>query len=355
MVHLTETESELAEQLLSEISETIRDVPDADIAYANKTKIQKLLFFAIDEFDLPVTYSWYLAGAVVPDRSIGSSSMNGPQNSLSSPAGPTMPETDDKQNKSDKGTPSIDPVLFDNTGDPSNPSEPSPDLYSYVSHDELTAFYRRVIPTVWHQETMRFLQNFYQETAPERYRLLYIESTHLRTHLSELATTVERHIGEETPTRSISELRQAIELAISDFHYYLRGDEQLKETFDVVVSGTDVIEDALMMLDQRPVSSLSAVHLEAIRELQDFFFYYVWKYPCLLISQMTASGPRADELRSDHATEFEPFDEVVRGEQTTLSSTLVNADLKPGPNDYPPVDDRQLSETLRNLSTEYLE
>ena len=118
MVHLTETESELVQQLLSAISETIHEAPDIDAAYSNKTKVQKLLYFAIDEFDLPITYSWYLAGAVIPDRSIGSTSMIGPQSSISAPSGPTIPGAKDEQDVVDEDTQSIDQQLYDATLSP---------------------------------------------------------------------------------------------------------------------------------------------------------------------------------------------------------------------------------------------
>ena len=350
MVHLTETESDLVEQLLDDLADAINDSPEVDPAYANKTKIQKLLYFAIEEFDLPVTYSWYLAGAVIPDRSIGPSSLLGLRDDVASPASPTVTRTDDEVGKEESSA--IDPVLFNDTAGPS--SSPA-DLRDYVSRDELIALYRRVLPTVWHEETMRFLQNFYQETAPERYRLLYIESTHLRTHLSDLTTTLESHLANETPARSVSEIRNAIELSVSDLHYYLRGDERLRETFDLVVDGTGLIEDALLMLDQSSPSAFTPDHLDAVRRLQDFFYYYVWKYPCLLVSQATATGPRADELRAEHAATFETFDDEIRDEQATLRSTLADVGLYPGPNDYPPVDDQELAETLSDLSTEYLE
>lgn len=351
MVHLTETESDLVEQLLDDLATAIDDVPDVDPAYANKTKIQKLLYFAIDEFDLPVTYSWYLAGAVVPDRSIGPSSLPGLDVTTDSPPEPTIGGADDETESATEDASTIDPILFTDTA----ASSPLTDLGEYVSRDDLIAFYRRLLPDVWHEETMRFLQNFYQETAPERYRLLYIESTHLRTHLSDLTAAVECHLADEAPTRSIAETRRALELSISDFHYYLRGDENLRETFDAVVDGTDLIEDALMMLAERPPADYTRAHLDAVRRLQDFFFYYVWKYPCLRISQTTATGPRADELRAEHAAEFETFEDVLRDERAALASTLVDVGLQPGPNDYPPVDDQRLAETLSDLSTEYLE
>ena len=298
MFNLTTTESDLIDQLLNCLEEAISTILDVSLNYANKTKIQKLLYLAIDEFDIPVTYSWYLAGAVVPDRSIGPSSLNGQTTGPETPNGPTIPSsTDEYDSDSSPNTESptdsipVDPIMFRDDHDEGNTESVDADLSTYVDRETLLDFYRSEIPTVWHQETMRFLQNFYQEKAPKEYQLLYIESTHLRTHLGELSETVEAHLDGETPTRSIESLRKSIELSISDLHYYLRQDEQLRQTFTVVVDGTDMLEDAILMLDKLPEEEFTQKHLTLLQELQDFFYYYVWKYPCLLISLGDCNRP----------------------------------------------------------------
>ena len=351
MIDLTETESELVAQLFDVLDDAIDSLPEIDESYANKTKIQKLLYFAIDEFEIPVTHSWYLAGAVVPDRSIGPDALqtvDGPEG----PSSPSVPEIDSDVDSADLGT--VDPILFTESSNLEPDSEPSSGLSTYVSRSDLLTFYRQEIPNLWHERTMRFLQNFYQETAPEEYRLLYIESTHLRTHLADLADAIDSVIAGESPKRSISSIRESIELSISDLHYYIGRHDNLSQTFDVVVEGTNIIEDAVMRLDQHEPTNLTSEHRTAIERLQDFFYYYVWKYPCLLISADTASGPQADDLRAEQLAIFESFDDRVLEERATVATGLASVDLLPGPNDYEPIDDDVLSERLRNLSTQYL-
>lgn len=352
MIDLTETESELVAQLLDVLEDAIDSLPGIDESYANKTKIQKLLYFAIDEFEIPVTHSWYLAGAVVPDRSIGPSALQTAGGSAA-PSSPSLPEAESEGSSDNLGT--IDPILFtDPSGLESDPG-PATDLSAYVSRSDLLTFYRQVIPDLWHERTMRFLQNFYQETAPEEYRLLYIESTHLRTHLTDLVDAIDSHIEGEAQKRSIESIRESIELSISDLHYEITRHDQLSQTLDVVVDGTHLIEDAVMQLDQHSTTTLTPEHRTAIERLQDFFYYYVWKYPCLLISSHTASGPLADDLRAEQLSVFEKFDDRVIEEQTTVAADLAAVDLLPGPNDYEPIGDSVLSESVRSLSAQYLE
>jgi len=362
MVTLTNPESDLVIQLLDALEEAITAVPAVDITYANKTKIQKMIYFAVDEYDIPVTYSWYLAGAVVPDRSIGPGALESAPSGPNDPSDPSQSSdasTDADPDSHDASTdePTVDPILFTGSQDTETDSGSAPeaDPSAYINRDELISFYRSVLPDVWNEQTMRFLQNFYHEKAPERYRLLYIESTHLRTHLAELAEVIEQHLDGKPTNRSVEELKESIELSISDLHYYLRQDDQLRQTFELVVDGTGLIEDALLSLSRLDADALTETHLEAVKELKEFFFYYVWKYPCLLISQRTATGPQAAELSAERAAEFEAFEEAIADRRGELVAELSAADLLPGPSDYPPIEDPQVAETLSDLSAEYLE
>jgi hypothetical protein len=357
MVQLTDTEVALVDQLLDAVETALVELPDVDPAYANKTKLQKLLYLAIDEFDIPITYSWYLAGAVVPDRSIGPDAVT---SAPSGPAGPDNPSQGAKPstaNETEDATPeetSVDPVLFtDDFGDA--PEDSSADLTTYVSLEELHAFYQRETPDVWHQQTMRFLQNFYQEMAPTDYRLLYIESTHLRANLSELIDAVECHVSGDEPSRSISTIRESIELSISDLHYHLRRADRLAQTFGVVVAGTNLIEDVLLRVDQLPRDELTERHVSLLEDLQDFYYFFVWKYPCLLVSRDTATGPCGDALRTEREHEFESFDDRVQDRQQELAAALDSAGLLPGPDDYQPVTDQESAQRLSDLSSQYLE
>lgn len=352
MIDLTETESALVDQLLDVLEEAIDSLPEIDERYANKTKIQKLLYFAIAEFEIPVTHSWYLAGAVVPDRSIGPNSLQ-TTDGLTEPSGPSVPEADPED--SDETVSAVDPILFTDSPNSESDSGLSPNLETYVSRSDLLLFYRQEIPNIWHERTMRFLQNFYQETAPDQYRLLYIESTHLRTHLTDLVNAVDALVEGGTPDRPIASIRESIELSISDLHYYISRHDELCQTLDVVVEGTDLIEDAVMRLDQHSPEDLTSEHGSVIDSLQDFFYYYVWKYPCLLISVDTASGSQADHLRAEQLAVFDEFDDRVLNERSTIAADLASVDLLPGPDDYEPIEDDNLSERLCDLSTQYLE
>lgn len=372
MVQLSPKEQTLVEDLLACVAEAMRRRDDINPTYASKTKLQKLLYLAIDEFDLPLTYSWYLAGAIVPGDG---ATPAGLQSSFDDVAGPSEPSlsTDEPGTTSNAATStdasdefsdflnsvtpreeddSIDPVLFspatDGKPDPSTPAEIDD------RRADIVDFYEGKLPDVWYQNTMRFLQNFYLEHAPAPYRDLYVQSTHLRTRLRDVENTVMAHLDGDEPTQSLADLNDAIGLDISDLHCTIRSTESLSETFDGFVRGTGLIEDGLLMLTKRSPDELDQEHLAAVKSMQDFFYYYVWRYPCLIISRDTATGPSAESLRAKRVERLAEFEDELRREADRFEEELAEAGLKPEYADYPSPDS-DVTETITSLSDHYLE
>jgi hypothetical protein len=377
MVRLTPRETQLTDDVLACLADTIRRTEGVELAYANKIKIQKLLYLARDEFGLPITYSWYLAGSVVPDGNISPSTVASFMPDQQQPDEPSIPdssptvrsdvgsdfsETTEDRGRSHRPTEAdesdsqpLDPVLFpDIPTDCSDRDRPG-DLTEYVSdRRDVVAFFERVLPDVWHQQTMRFLQNFYDEHAPEPYRSLYLTSAHIRTHLLDAEDAVAAALDGEEPSRSLAEISQALGLDISDFHCYIKRDPDLAETFDTVVDGTALIEDAFLCLEQLDPDSLTAAHRDALTALQEFFYYTVWRHPCLIISRETASGPQARELREEREAMLSQFDELAAQSHAELRETLARAGLLPDPHDVSLPDD-ELTDSLAALTRGYLD
>jgi len=133
MGHLSPAERALVDELLECIAEAMRRHDDVDPAYASKTKLQKLLYLAIDEFDLPVTHSWYLAGAVVPGDGATPAGLG---SSFGDVAGPSEPSlgTDESAAPSDtdstaEATEGFDDLL-DSVASPADDETIDPILFS---------------------------------------------------------------------------------------------------------------------------------------------------------------------------------------------------------------------------------
>jgi hypothetical protein len=384
MVHLSPTERVYIDDLLACLAAAIDRKGDIPPEYANKTKLQKLLYLAIDEFNLPLTYSWYLAGSVIPNDPATTEALATAGLDIS-PTGPSIDETRDetfdpdasitlgdqsadettdtgfpKHPDRDKDGPSIDPVLFTDSPtsntfeDEGRSSEVS--LLDHVdSRDEVIDFYVDILPTVWHQTTMRFLQNFYRDHAPDKYRSLYLTSIHLRTHLLDAEDAVRACVEGEQPTRSLADIANSVRMEVSDLHYYLRANDELADTLGAVVEGTTIIEDVFMLLEQTKPGELTQTHKEAVETLQDFFYYHVWRYPCLIISRETATGPRAEELRTERDERLETFKRELERQCKEVRAALAEIDLVPQFEDFPTISDDDVTEELSTLSKEYFQ
>jgi hypothetical protein len=376
MLRLNPSETRLIEDVLACLGEAVERTEEVTLDYANKTKIQKLLWLAIDEFELPITHSWYLAGSVVPDTTVSPSTVaevtpetpqtdqpSGSDVAVANPsddtdAAPSSVTGDTPDVAADTPRPDrepLDPVLFPDV--PADPSaaDSSDTLTDYVADRQtLVAFFEDLLTDVWYQETMRFLQNFYDEHAPQRYRSLYVTSAHLRTHLLDAEDAVATILAGEDPSRSLADIAQALRLDISDLHYYLKRDDELATTLDAVIEGTTLIEDAFLRLEQRDADELTSAHRDALGVTQEFFYYTVWRYPCLLISRETASGPQAAQLRDERTATLAGFEATVEQSCTELSETLATAGLLPDAGDVSLPDD-ELSDSLAALTREYLD
>ncbi len=248
----------------------------------------------------------------------------------------------------------MDPVLFSDTTNTDDSTEPTSQDELGDRRREVIDFYERRLPDVWHQNTMQFLQNFYVSHAPKEYRELYLQSTHLRTRLREVEEAIALHVDGEQTDQDISSLAKAVGLEISDLHYSIRKSDSLSATLSDVVCGTDLIEDGLMMLSQMEPEELTPTHREIVGEMQDLFYYWVWRLPCLIISQETATGPSAKILRSQRQEQLASFDERLRKRCREFERTLEQAGLKPAHTDYEVPDDG-ISRTAAELSEKYLE
>ena len=375
MAQLSQSERDLVDDLLECIAEAMTDVDSVESTYANKTKLQKLLYLAIEEFDLPITYSWYLAGAVLPEDAATPQTLQSAFGRLESPdepsidhdasmAAPQSEPTEGDQTSEDGSTADaptsedpLDPVLFSTAAEddfsvPDDPSRTDPASIAGYPRGDIVDFYRTELPNVWQQNTMRFLQNFYLEYGPAKYRDLYVQSTHLRIRLKDIEQAVEARVNGEEPATPVEQLVRQAGLDISDLHMSIREQETLRGTFDYFVKGTDLIEDALMVLAQQQPTKLSRDHVDILNQIQDFYYYYVWRYPCLAISQETATGPSAEDLRNVRKNQLDGFESTLEAEIESLETNLAQVGLQPSYSDYPTTDDT-VSDAIGGLTNQY--
>lgn len=290
---------------------------------------EKLTHFAIRDCDLPLTYSWYLAGAH------------------------TIAEANTDERSPWESGQAFGQILAQEP----RYNDRVRDLRDYFRSAEFIPGY--TLREIWFTDKFEFLRDYYRELAPEKYRDIYIHSLELREqlwNLNEVLNTESENqsLGDfgagvsDTLLESSSEER--IRYLVSDYQLDLAEIDELSPIKKDVIRGTDVIERILSKLTRLESTSVEQRTLIK-KDLHDFFYYYVWKYPALAISVDTAAGPNANALRQKRLIEFDGFDEQLNGEIDDISRHARELGLFPEANE-PISDESKRSSYLHKLVKE---
>jgi len=265
---------------------------------------EKLCYFAIEEFDIPITYSWYLAGA-------------------------NTKVAGEPQEAARRVDSSASPQWRD-VGEDSEVRQ----YRDFIASAEFMPGYR--LRDVWYTDKFEFLRDFYEHCAPEEFLVLYNISTDIREQLENIDEVVQQ----EATNHSLSEWsggaddgvlaatdEQAFRLLISDLHIEISEIDDLTETVSIVTRGTDVIEQVFAHLTE--LDSISEDQFGVLDDLSPDFYYAVWGYPALYISTQTAEGPNAHHLIQEHAERFTAFHQELVSEADEMREQCIDNDLYP--------------------------
>lgn len=317
-------------KLLRAIELAINEVINEQTREITRLEQEKLCYFAVIEFDLPITYSWYLAGAYTK----------------------VTGEPNDAPGR----------MTVDTQGLSQDPGE-SEDVRVYRDYFATEEFCKDYnLKKIWYTDRFEFLRDFYGECAPSEYTNLYIASTDIREQLLHLDDTLER----ETRNSSLSEFgggsdegvlthvdEKEFRLSVSDLHLELAQIYDFSEIVEPITRGTDVLEQVFAQLTK--LDSISRDQEVVLDDLAAFFYYTVWMYPALYISVQTAEGPNRHHLIEEHATRFEKFHEQLLSHQTQLRERCIGAGLYPEAGHHSQkVDEEQIAH-LHEMAKEVIE
>lgn len=323
-------EEPYADALLRGVELAVEDVFDDPGRNITRTEQEKLCYFAIKEFDIPVTYSWYLAGAYTK---VAGEPDNAPGRMTSNTAGIHRDEGEGDRVRQYRDYFASE-VFFDN-------------------YD---------LREVWYTGKFDFLRDFYQECAPDEYTDLYLVSTDIREYLE----TLDRTIEQETTNHSLSDFgggsqegvlsesdEKEFRLLISDLHLELSQIGELSEIVDLVTRGTDVMEQVFAQLTT--LESISNDQNVVLQDLAPYFYYCIWRYPALFISTQTAEGPNRHHLVEEHVDRFTNFHEELLSRRSRLGERCAGVDLYPRAGYHSQrVDEEQMAH-LHEMAREVLE
>jgi len=339
----TDDEDELREQVLDGLRLALDDelaggstVNRRDLT---KTEEEKLLYFAIRDLNLPLTYSWYLAG-VKTDSDAGTSEQ------ASSPPTPS---------------PNLSIAASTHNESGEQPGVSS-DVERYREYYRDTVFFDNyTLKDVVYTGKTEFLCDFYRACADDKYEDLYVHSTKLREKLEQIDELVEGPdqettlsdwgSGSDDGVLSRNEEKKFRRL-VSEIQLDIARMDDFDECRLSVRKATDEIEIILTKLTH--LSSLTDKQQELVNGLGDFFYKFVWQYPALKISTETATGPNEEALREKHAQRFSRFHTTLSRRTQELREDRVKAGLSPSSEEFAANEDGEMMASVHKMSRDYL-
>ncbi|KAA9410975.1 hypothetical protein EGO51_14560 [Haloarcula hispanica] len=260
----------------------------SDLKYIGKTKVEKLLYLGIEEFDLPVTYCWYLAGAKIADCDVDVST-------LKKQAG---------GNGNYKLSNSLQQIQKSSgvRKSPSNKTNKS-------KVNEYSRFYTKKINLegVFYKPLLDYLYEFYNEYAPKEYAQVYLRSIDYRQILNQIQKDIENQVGEHnqssladfnSQTPKLQDRRGSLDDASTSLRMELTAIDDLDHTVTTFKRFSSLLNKSYAKILQLDYEDHKMEHLNHIEDLSQFFYSWVWQHPCLIIAKNTAVGPKKWELIS---------------------------------------------------------
>lgn len=280
-------------QLLRDVADGLRaafEQEDWDHEQLDPIRFNKLLYRAVDHFDLPVTYRWYKYGSDFTQHG--------------------LTVDDHTQPTALQDLPSPDEPRIESIEEGHSP--PTPQEYKEFFVSEFTGEF-------FENDTKQYLESFYQDYAPEGLKGLYMACAVFQKTLDSIghsrdpgSKTVEQI---DTILRELDELNREVLLnpEIADV------DSEFREY-------TDLLEDVLITVDDLD-GELDAWQEEIYQNVIRFFYHKGWKLVALKISIERTEGPSAIEWRERDVRRFTRIENTYDDELKQLSHQSARAGL----------------------------
>lgn len=244
-------------------------------------KFNKLLYLAVQHFDLPVTYRWYQYGS------------------------------DFTPHGYDRGD--VDPRPASDVGTPNEPSisDTSRSGEEYPSPREIADFYATEVEgveTLFANDTKEYLQTFYQNYAPEGLEGIYTACSLLQKSLDNIGRA-------ENPGDVANELADTVLEEVRTLNREVYGCELVSDVDRRFTEYASLLKDVIITVDDVQ-GDLNPAQEERLVDVVRFFYTKAWKFVALKIATERAEGNQAFEWRQTAGTRFtnlaRTYDEELR-------------------------------------------
>lgn len=246
-------------------------------------KLNKLAFFPIRNFNLHITYGWFKYGPApypVDGATRGKVTYIEPKALEEIPAA-EVPRI-----------PTIDNDYL------------SPEEYAYYFLHDIPSEFERIVTT----ETKEYLEQFYQDYAPEEYKQLYIESARLQQDLDTIRDSDDWFEESERYLDSVEE-------GLNNVYREILKIPSLSEAVGSFQRYNRLLKDILVAANSQ--SDLAPEQQRFLRKVIDFFYGSTWEHVALLISQDTVTGDNKKILKKSIEDDLqvirENYDEDIEG------------------------------------------
>lgn len=275
-------------------------------------KRQKYLYLAVENFTQknqnPITYSWFKWGA-------------------SAVAGPGGPDTG-KTFFTDR--PTATPLIQTSISE----------YVEFFLSDE----HDLPLDEWWEADFLDFLEQFYADSAPDRYRDLYLDNIQLLQIIDNVEGAIFRG---RNPARE--ETYDEVCKVSADIKGETLIHEEFEGDYEIVSEFMGLLEDTMMVLADVSEDELKKGHQTAISELQDHYIEHVWLILAHNISLETAVGPNAEDIYQTSPDQLTRLRQTFEKEHDTKKRICSAVNLLPSLGDYE--DD---SETFEEKGTKFL-
>jgi len=311
MVSIEDEEETAVAGLITCLAMALRQSSEHTPDELGETVVQKLVYLGAREFDLDITYSWYLAGSYAEGVQNGLGQV---QTAFENLPKPSTPGVDDTTLESE--SPSSEGPNHDTSSPDSDPddiqmersieefqnryAEPHPDSTAGgvetpgaeqplgpdwveettkselpdgfdVPGEDVVTFYERLLGQYTLSSTDRFLKQFYEYNTPTEYAALYEHCLDLRSVLRTVVEDIKAVVEGRQSTVDFTRQREEFGRALSEFHLELYATETVTETARAVIEATEPIEEMLIALTSKGRENRTEAQLNAAEEVQDFF------------------------------------------------------------------------------------
>ena len=282
-------EKQLLQDVMDGLSVAIHDT-DADVEKLNSIKLNKLLYLAVGEFDLPITYSWFLFGV-----SLGYKSN----------------DVDSVEPRSLSDLPSPDEPSIGQTWD-----NPTPEEYAY--------FFKRDVnlEDIFHENTKEYLGEFYDGYAPEEYKEVYILSAIFQKSIDEILRTDYEEFTAEYQDREDILKQELQNLSMGVLLNEHIGDEAT----DAFSAYSHLVMDTL---DHISLDDLSKREFTTFEDVFYFFYTHAWRYVALAISEETVTGPSRRELLKGAVNDLDSLEKTYLDELAAVRNKVERDGILP--------------------------